>query len=136
MSVSPAFADVYEYQSDGTVIVHGVALPSDGDLHAVPDGLDPRHIGVLPVVRLAAQALLQTVVGGELNVTSTAPPDQAATALSRSFSCATASVRAQGPIPKARSTRRTSPLIPSWTQKAAACFFRRACMTSKPRMVA
>jgi hypothetical protein len=41
-----------------------------------------------------------------------------------------------GPIPKARSTRRTSPLMPDWSWKALACFFRRARIASKPLIVA
>ena len=46
------------------------------------------------------------------------------------------SLNISGPIPKARSTRRASPLIPGWSWKALACFFRRARIASKTLIVA
>ncbi|EQB03268.1 resolvase [Sphingobium quisquiliarum P25] len=47
-----------------------------------------------------------------------------------------ASVSAEGPMPKALSTRRTSPLMPGCRHQGRACPLRRARMTSNPLIVA
>ena len=48
----------------------------------------------------------------------------------------TAFVSAEGPMPKALSTRRTSPLMPGCRHQGRACPLRRARMTSNPLIVA
>lgn len=54
----------------------------------------------------------------------------------KSWRRAMASVRASGPNPKARSIKRTSPAMPSWSWCVHPCPFFRARITSKPLMVA
>ena len=80
-----------------------------------------------------AQALLQRLaaVRGRLSLCA----DQAAAA-KWWLSMPMASVSAEGPMPKALSTRRTSPLMPGCRHQGRACPLRRARMTSNPLIVA
>src|SRR3546814_7943113 len=80
-----------------------------------------------------ASALLQRLaaVRGRLSLCA----DQAAAA-KWWLSMPMASVSAEGPMPKALSTRRTSPLMPGCRHQGRACPLRRARMTSNPLIVA
>lgn len=80
-----------------------------------------------------AEALLQRLaaVRGRLSLCA----DQAAAA-KWWLSMPMASVSAEGPMPKALSTRRTSPLMPGCRHQGRACPLRRARMTSNPLIVA
>ncbi len=80
-----------------------------------------------------ATALLQRLaaVRGRLSLCA----DQAAAA-KWWLSMPMASVSAEGPMPKALSTRRTSPLMPGCRHQGRACPLRRARMTSNPLIVA
>lgn len=80
-----------------------------------------------------AVALLQRLaaVRGRLSLCA----DQAAAA-KWWLSMPMASVSAEGPMPKALSTRRTSPLMPGCRHQGRACPLRRARMTSNPLIVA
>jgi len=80
-----------------------------------------------------ARALLQRLaaVRGRLSLCA----DQAAAA-KWWLSMPMASVSAEGPMPKALSTRRTSPLMPGCRHQGRACPLRRARMTSNPLIVA
>lgn len=80
-----------------------------------------------------AGALLQRLaaVRGRLSLCA----DQAAAA-KWWLSMPMASVSAEGPMPKALSTRRTSPLMPGCRHQGRACPLRRARMTSNPLIVA
>lgn len=82
---------------------------------------------------IAALALLQRLaaVRGRLSLCA----DQAAAA-KWWLSMPMASVSAEGPMPKALSTRRTSPLMPGCRHQGRACPLRRARMTSNPLIVA
>ena len=82
---------------------------------------------------LKARALLQRLaaVRGRLSLCA----DQAAAA-KWWLSMPMASVSAEGPMPKALSTRRTSPLMPGCRHQGRACPLRRARMTSNPLIVA
>ena len=79
------------------------------------------------------EALLQRLaaVRGRLSLCA----DQAAAA-KWWLSMPMASVSAEGPMPKALSTRRTSPLMPGCRHQGRACPLRRARMTSNPLIVA
>lgn len=79
------------------------------------------------------KALLQRLaaVRGRLSLCA----DQAAAA-KWWLSMPMASVSAEGPMPKALSTRRTSPLMPGCRHQGRACPLRRARMTSNPLIVA
>lgn len=81
----------------------------------------------------ANAALLQRLaaVRGRLSLCA----DQAAAA-KWWLSMPMASVSAEGPMPKALSTRRTSPLMPGCRHQGRACPLRRARMTSNPLIVA
>lgn len=81
----------------------------------------------------APTALLQRLaaVRGRLSLCA----DQAAAA-KWWLSMPMASVSAEGPMPKALSTRRTSPLMPGCRHQGRACPLRRARMTSNPLIVA
>jgi len=83
--------------------------------------------------RLNWSALLQRLaaVRGRLSLCA----DQAAAA-KWWLSMPMASVSAEGPMPKALSTRRTSPLMPGCRHQGRACPLRRARMTSNPLIVA
>lgn len=83
--------------------------------------------------RVPALALLQRLaaVRGRLSLCA----DQAAAA-KWWLSMPMASVSAEGPMPKALSTRRTSPLMPGCRHQGRACPLRRARMTSNPLIVA
>ena len=87
---------------------------------------------LLPAIMLE-QALLQRLaaVRGRLSLCA----DQAAAA-KWWLSMPMASVSAEGPMPKALSTRRTSPLMPGCRHQGRACPLRRARMTSNPLIVA
>lgn len=89
-------------------------------------------LGVLSV-DVPAEALLQRLaaVRGRLSLCA----DQAAAA-KWWLSMPMASVSAEGPMPKALSTRRTSPLMPGCRHQGRACPLRRARMTSNPLIVA
>lgn len=82
---------------------------------------------------MADRALLQRLaaVRGRLSLCA----DQAAAA-KWWLSMPMASVSAEGPMPKALSTRRTSPLMPGCRHQGRACPLRRARMTSNPLIVA
>ncbi len=82
---------------------------------------------------VAFWALLQRLaaVRGRLSLCA----DQAAAA-KWWLSMPMASVSAEGPMPKALSTRRTSPLMPGCRHQGRACPLRRARMTSNPLIVA
>jgi hypothetical protein len=82
---------------------------------------------------LVEMALLQRLaaVRGRLSLCA----DQAAAA-KWWLSMPMASVSAEGPLPKALSTRRTSPLMPGCRHQGRACPLRRARMTSNPLIVA
>ena len=82
---------------------------------------------------ILARALLQRLaaVRGRLSLCA----DQAAAA-KWWLSMPMASVSAEGPMPKALSTRRTSPLMPGCRHQGRACPLRRARMTSNPLIVA
>lgn len=82
---------------------------------------------------IAELALLQRLaaVRGRLSLCA----DQAAAA-KWWLSMPMASVSAEGPMPKALSTRRTSPLMPGCRHQGRACPLRRARMTSNPLIVA
>ncbi|EXQ85276.1 putative transposase, partial [Acinetobacter baumannii 1170863] len=84
-------------------------------------------------VSMATEALLQRLaaVRGRLSLCA----DQAAAA-KWWLSMPMASVSAEGPMPKALSTRRTSPLMPGCRHQGRACPLRRARMTSNPLIVA
>ena len=86
-----------------------------------------------PVDGTIALALLQRLaaVRGRLSLCA----DQAAAA-KWWLSMPMASVSAEGPMPKALSTRRTSPLMPGCRHQGRACPLRRARMTSNPLIVA
>lgn len=86
------------------------------------------------LARVAGEpALLQRLaaVRGRLSLCA----DQAAAA-KWWLSMPMASVSAEGPMPKALSTRRTSPLMPGCRHQGRACPLRRARMTSNPLIVA
>lgn len=91
--------------------------------------LSDRGIGL----RVLTGALLQRLaaVRGRLSLCA----DQAAAA-KWWLSMPMASVSAEGPMPKALSTRRTSPLMPGCRHQGRACPLRRARMTSNPLIVA
>lgn len=95
-----------------------------GDLNDSADGAPPQ---------LRTEALLQRLaaVRGRLSLCA----DQAAAA-KWWLSMPMASVSAEGPMPKALSTRRTSPLMPGCRHQGRACPLRRARMTSNPLIVA
>lgn len=82
---------------------------------------------------MMSTALLQRLaaVRGRLSLCA----DQAAAA-KWWLSMPMASVSAEGPMPKALSTRRTSPLMPGCRHQGRACPLRRARMTSNPLIVA
>ncbi len=84
-------------------------------------------------VNVGCVALLQRLaaVRGRLSLCA----DQAAAA-KWWLSMPMASVSAEGPMPKALSTRRTSPLMPGCRHQGRACPLRRARMTSNPLIVA
>jgi hypothetical protein len=94
-----------------------------------------------PVIAMGFQAPIFTVyrallqrlaaVRGRLSLCA----DQAAAA-KWWLSMPMASVSAEGPMPKALSTRRTSPLMPGCRHQGRACPLRRARMTSNPLIVA
>src|SRR5690625_2895103 len=88
---------------------------------------------VLVVFVVLQRALLQRLaaVRGRLSLCA----DQAAAA-KWWLSMPMASVSAEGPMPKALSTRRTSPLMPGCRHQGRACPLRRARMTSNPLIVA
>ncbi|ASY46914.1 hypothetical protein CJD35_20755 (plasmid) [Sphingobium xenophagum] len=88
----------------------------------------------IPIVSaVSGAALLQRLaaVRGRLSLCA----DQAAAA-KWWLSMPMASVSAEGPMPKALSTRRTSPLMPGCRHQGRACPLRRARMTSNPLIVA
>lgn len=91
---------------------------------AVEAGAELLDIGGALLQRLAA-------VRGRLSLCA----DQAAAA-KWWLSMPMASVSAEGPMPKALSTRRTSPLMPGCRHQGRACPLRRARMTSNPLIVA
>ncbi|EMZ44261.1 hypothetical protein HMPREF1223_13474 [Pseudomonas aeruginosa str. Stone 130] len=83
------------------------------------------------VTRLRALLQRLAAVRGRLSLCA----DQAAAA-KWWLSMPMASVSAEGPMPKALSTRRTSPLMPGCRHQGRACPLRRARMTSNPLIVA
>ena len=89
--------------------------------------------GAQTCAEVMARALLQRLaaVRGRLSLCA----DQAAAA-KWWLSMPMASVSAEGPMPKALSTRRTSPLMPGCRHQGRACPLRRARMTSNPLIVA
>lgn len=109
---------------------------TDFETYVSSGGLGPRDIrkdaGWRPPSILES-ALLQRLaaVRGRLSLCA----DQAAAA-KWWLSMPMASVSAEGPMPKALSTRRTSPLMPGCRHQGRACPLRRARMTSNPLIVA
>lgn len=95
-----------------------------GDYRIIYDVDDGRLLILALLQRLAA-------VRGRLSLCA----DQAAAA-KWWLSMPMASVSAEGPMPKALSTRRTSPLMPGCRHQGRACPLRRARMTSNPLIVA
>lgn len=97
--------------------------------------LERREIGLRSLTEQidTTTALLQRLaaVRGRLSLCA----DQAAAA-KWWLSMPMASVSAEGPMPKALSTRRTSPLMPGCRHQGRACPLRRARMTSNPLIVA
>lgn len=91
----------------------------------------PRPSRRLPVVLTPALLQRLAAVRGRLSLCA----DQAAAA-KWWLSMPMASVSAEGPMPKALSTRRTSPLMPGCRHQGRACPLRRARMTSNPLIVA
>src|SRR3546814_15339431 len=89
--------------------------------------------GVLDTVDISSMALLQRLaaVRGRLSLCD----DQAAAA-KWWLSMPLAPVSAEGPMPKALSTRRTSPLLPGFRHQGRACPLRRARMTPDLLIVA
>jgi flagellar hook-basal body protein len=100
---------------------------------SVPDDATNLTITAEGVVKADLPALLQRLaaVRGRLSLCA----DQAAAA-KWWLSMPMASVSAEGPMPKALSTRRTSPLMPGCRHQGRACPLRRARMTSNPLIVA
>ncbi len=101
-----------------------------------PDGKPSRIVVIYTTGSQATmdeRALLQRLaaVRGRLSLCA----DQAAAA-KWWLSMPMASVSAEGPMPKALSTRRTSPLMPGCRHQGRACPLRRARMTSNPLIVA
>ncbi|EQB12952.1 DNA invertase [Sphingobium lactosutens DS20] len=142
----PGLKDCLDYLSAGdTLIVWkldrlGRSLPH---LLAIVTDLKARGIAFrslteqmdtnTPHGELLFSALLQRLaaVRGRLSLCA----DQAAAA-KWWLSMPMASVSAEGPMPKALSTRRTSPLMPGCRHQGRACPLRRARMTSNPLIVA
>ncbi len=114
-------------------------LPSvANDLHGAKHIIDYRMLSDQVTTHLTkglifGRALLQRLaaVRGRLSLCA----DQAAAA-KWWLSMPMASVSAEGPMPKALSTRRTSPLMPGCRHQGRACPLRRARMTSNPLIVA
>lgn len=113
-------------------------------LNAIPIGAGPQGLWEFLQVLVRSMntrndfsvnylALLQRLaaVRGRLSLCA----DQAAAA-KWWLSMPMASVSAEGPMPKALSTRRTSPLMPGCRHQGRACPLRRARMTSNPLIVA
>lgn len=115
----------------GTIIVREGKGSKDRAL-MLPESLAPSLREQLSRAR-AWRALLQRLaaVRGRLSLCA----DQAAAA-KWWLSMPMASVSAEGPMPKALSTRRTSPLMPGCRHQGRACPLRRARMTSNPLIVA
>lgn len=100
----------------------------------VMSGKSMERPGLAELIAYARKgALLQRLaaVRGRLSLCA----DQAAAA-KWWLSMPMASVSAEGPMPKALSTRRTSPLMPGCRHQGRACPLRRARMTSNPLIVA
>lgn len=113
--VNASMEDAYFYSADSEMLV----VPQQGRLRFCTE------LGVMALLqRLAA-------VRGRLSLCA----DQAAAA-KWWLSMPMASVSAEGPMPKALSTRRTSPLMPGCRHQGRACPLRRARMTSNPLIVA
>lgn len=115
----------------GTIIVREGKGSKDRAL-MLPESLAPSLREQLSRAR-AWWALLRRLaaVRGRLSLCA----DQAAAA-KWWLSMPMASVSAEGPMPKALSTRRTSPLMPGCRHQGRACPLRRARMTSNPLIVA
>ncbi len=132
LSADPAFA-----QRISLVICdEGHLLDSSGrgiGLELLLARMKARLANPIRFVFMSAMALLQRLaaVRGRLSLCA----DQAAAA-KWWLSMPMASVSAEGPMPKALSTRRTSPLMPGCRHQGRACPLRRARMTSNPLIVA
>ena len=114
----------------------GYARVSTGDQDVAGQTMRLENAGAIKVftdVISGKRALLQRLaaVRGRLSLCA----DQAAAA-KWWLSMPMASVSAEGPMPKALSTRRTSPLMPGCRHQGRACPLRRARMTSNPLIVA
>lgn len=92
---------------------------------------DDVTVGHMALVHGSALLQRLAAVRGRLSLCA----DQAAAA-KWWLSMPMASVSAEGPMPKALSTRRTSPLMPGCRHQGRACPLRRARMTSNPLIVA
>src|SRR3546814_58573 len=122
------------------VFVIGTDHPSErracvvGQTQFLIERLDRTIVAIdVQYLEIGAVALLQRLaaVRGRLSLCA----DQAAAA-KWWLSMPMASVSAEGPMPKALSTRRTSPLMPGCRHQGRACPLRRARMTSNPLIVA
>ncbi len=119
---------------DGPVRVGKLGIESDEQADLIHHGGLDKAIHHYPIDHYAFwRALLQRLaaVRGRLSLCA----DQAAAA-KWWLSMPMASVSAEGPMPKALSTRRTSPLMPGCRHQGRACPLRRARMTSNPLIVA
>lgn len=111
-------------------IVHTVIQLAHGlGMDVVAEGVETS--ASLDLLRQAALLQRLAAVRGRLSLCA----DQAAAA-KWWLSMPMASVSAEGPMPKALSTRRTSPLMPGCRHQGRACPLRRARMTSNPLIVA
>lgn len=114
-----------------TLFMSSLAIPAVASMrcgtHLVDEGDSVEQV----LERCGALLQRLAAVRGRLSLCA----DQAAAA-KWWLSMPMASVSAEGPMPKALSTRRTSPLMPGCRHQGRACPLRRARMTSNPLIVA
>src|SRR5699024_5916001 len=126
--------------SYGVIIAAGAYVIRVPHADWAPAGWDPTGVTEAPMrtnlnvsANEALKALLQRLAAGRSRLSLCA--DQGAAA-SCWWSIPLASVRAEGPMPKAPSTGRTSPRMAGRRHQGRACPLRRARMTSSPLIVA
>lgn len=116
----------------GLMMTEATAISSSGrGYRGAPGIYTPEQVAGWKTVTDAALLQRLAAVRGRLSLCA----DQAAAA-KWWLSMPMASVSAEGPMPKALSTRRTSPLMPGCRHQGRACPLRRARMTSNPLIVA